>query len=108
MNIGPASRRVFAPLALAHVDEKTRMASIIEAHIERGVAISTLEEYLKEKKLRVVAEWRDPETLWQDHVDNASIDAMLENAEQGEHLPYAWYKLPPARIAKAYSAVLNV
>ena len=203
----------FSHIALAHVDEKTHEAAIIEAHIERGVAIATLEEYLQDKKLRVlvlrlradlpalaadpmlphraavqalqaardrhipydfemdyrdharlfcsevasaayektgmhlwmgishisspgvrawlsafgvkhfetqepadleydpqlrvVAEWRDPETLWQDHVDNAVIDAMLEGAEQGERLEYAWYKLPLARIAKAYSALLN-
>ena len=203
----------FSHIALVHVDEQTRLASIVEAHIERGVAIATLEEYLRDKKLRVmvlrlradlpaltadamlphraaghalqearnrhipydfemdfrahdklfcsevasaayeqfgvdlwmgisrisspgvrswlaafgvkhfetqepadleydpqlrvVAEWRDPETLWQDHVDNAVIDAMLEGAEHGGPLPYAWHKLPPARIAKAYSVLLN-
>lgn len=203
----------FSHIALVHVDENTSLASIIEAHIERGVAISTLEEYLRDKKLRVlvlrlradlpalatdpmlphqaatralqeardrhipydfemnyrdhakqfcsevasaayeaagvnlwmgishisspgvmawlsafgvkhfetqepadleydpqlrvVAEWRDPETLWQDHIDNAVIDAMLEGAEEGERLEYAWHKLPLARTAKAYSALLN-
>ena len=34
-------------------------------------------------QLRVVAEWRDPETLLQDRLDNAVIDAMLEGAERG-------------------------
>src|SRR4029453_14375858 len=33
-------------------------------------------------QLRVVAEWRDPETLFQDHADNAVIDVMLEAAER--------------------------
>lgn len=203
----------FSHVALAHVDEKTSVASIIEAHIERGVAISTLEEYFRDKKLRVmilrpradlpalvadpmlphqaanyalqqahehhipydfemnyhdpanlfcsevaafayrkfgvnlwmgishisspgvtawlaafgvkhfetqepadleydpqlriVAEWRDPETLYQDHVDNAVIDAMLESAEQGERLDYAWYLLPVARVMKGYSMMRN-
>jgi hypothetical protein len=203
----------FSHVALVHIDKKTSLASIIEAHIERGVAISTLEEYLRDKKLRVmilrpradlpalvadptlphqaatyalqqvrdrhipydfemnyhdsaklfcsevasfayqkfgvklwmgisyisspgvrawlaafgvkhfetqepadleydpqlrvVAEWRDPETLYQDHVDNAVIDALLEGAEQGERLGYAWYLLPMARMMKGYSMMRN-
>jgi len=59
-------------------------------------------------QLRVVAEWRDPETLFKDHVDNAVIDVMLESAETGERLGYEWHKLPFARLAKAYSAVKNL
>jgi hypothetical protein len=59
-------------------------------------------------QLRVVAEWRDPETLWKDHLDNAATDAMLEGAERGERLGYAWYLLPLSRIAKAYSICLNL
>jgi hypothetical protein len=59
-------------------------------------------------QLRVVSEWRDPGVLFKDHVDNAVIDAMLEDAERGERLDYDWYLLPVARIAKLYSAVLNL
>jgi hypothetical protein len=58
-------------------------------------------------QLRVVAEWRDPGTLFKDHVDNAVIDVMLESAEKGERLGYDWHKLPFARLAKAYSVVKN-
>ncbi len=58
-------------------------------------------------QLRVVAEWRDPETLRKDHIDNAVTEAMLERAEQGEKLGYHWYLLPVARVVKAYSSVLN-
>ncbi|OGC91184.1 MAG: hypothetical protein A2W25_10170 [candidate division Zixibacteria bacterium RBG_16_53_22] len=58
-------------------------------------------------QLAVVAEWRDIETLWKDHVDNAVIDAMLEAADRGEKLTYNIYLLPMARIAKVYSWVLN-
>ncbi|MEE9555004.1 MAG: YiiX/YebB-like N1pC/P60 family cysteine hydrolase [candidate division Zixibacteria bacterium] len=58
-------------------------------------------------QLAVVAEWRDPETLYKDHLDNAVIDIMLEGAEKGERLKYDWYMLPIGRIAKLYSVILN-
>jgi hypothetical protein len=58
-------------------------------------------------QLVVVAEWRDHAWLFRDHVDNAVIDAMLEGAEQGAALRYPWYTLPPARIAKGYSWLLE-
>jgi len=204
----------FSHIALLHVDEKTHAVSIVEAHIERGVVISTPEAYLADKKLRVlvlrlradlpqlvadpllphkaasaalnevkshhipydfamnyrdhtkqfcsevasaayeprgvklwmgishlssrgliswlsafgvkhfetqepsdleydpqlrvVAEWRNPETLLQDHADNAVIDVMLEGAEAGERPGYDWYLLPVARLLKTYSMVLNL
>jgi hypothetical protein len=56
-------------------------------------------------QLAVVAEWRDADALEQDHIDNAVVDALLERADTGEDLTYAWYRLPPARLAKAYSAL---
>ncbi len=59
-------------------------------------------------QLAVVAEWHDAGTLLDDHVDNAIIDAMLEGAERGDPLRYDLGKLPLARAAKAYSAVLNL
>ena len=58
-------------------------------------------------QLRVVAEWRDPETLFKDHVDNAVIDVLLEGAERGDKLDYNIWKLPPARLAKAWSWLKN-
>ncbi len=58
-------------------------------------------------QLRVVAEWRDPATLFQDHADNAVIDAMLEAAERGEKLGHNPWLLPLVRIAKAGSVALN-
>ncbi len=59
-------------------------------------------------KLRVVAEWRDPDTLFKDHVDNAVVDVLLEGAEGGEELEYSWSMLPAARLTKAYSVALNL
>jgi hypothetical protein len=56
-------------------------------------------------QLAVVAEWRDPEALRDDHIDNAVIDVMLEGAEAGDDLGYPWYLLPVGRVMKAYSWV---
>jgi len=58
-------------------------------------------------QLRVVAEWRDPDTLFKDHADNAVIDVMLEGAERGEKLDYNGWLLPVTRLMKVYSVVLN-
>jgi hypothetical protein len=202
----------FSHIALVHIDEKTKFISIIESHIERGVTVSSLEEYLNDKKLRimvlrlrsdlisdnpmlphqaaeysleeakrkhipydfemninesekqfcsevassaykkfgitlwtglstisskgtrnwlaafgvkyfetqepsdleydpqisVVAEWRDPATLFKDHMDNAVTDVMLEEADNGKVLTYQWYILPIGRVMKFYSFILNV
>ncbi len=59
-------------------------------------------------QLDVVAEWRDPETLFHDHVDNAVIEVMLEDADRGERLEYEPWMLPFARIGKGFSMVLNI
>ncbi len=202
----------FSHVALIYIDKKTKNVSVIESHIERGVAISSLEEYLNDKKLRimvlrlrsdliadnpmlphkaaeysfnearkkhipydfemdingsekqfcsevassaykeygitlwtglstisskgtrnwlaafgvkyfetqepsdleydpqlsVVAEWRDPETLYKDHIDNAVTDVMLEEADSGKVLSYDWYALPISRAMKLYSMILNL
>ena len=58
-------------------------------------------------QLRIIAEWRNPETLFNDHADNAVIDVMLESAERGEELSYNRWLLPPVRLAKAWSVLLN-
>jgi hypothetical protein len=58
-------------------------------------------------QLRVVAEWRDPATLFKAHVDDAVTDVLLAEARPGEGLPYQWALLPAARILKGYSLLLN-
>ncbi len=204
----------FSHVALVYVDEKTGKTYIIESHIEKGVAIASIDDYLKDKKLRimvlrlradnskmlqdkmlthkaakfafervsaqhiaydfemnfddstklfcsevassaykkfginlwmglstisskgiakwlagfgvknfvtqepsdleydpqltVVAEWRDPNTLFKDHIDNAIIEALLEQAEAGKELSYDWYLLPIVRTVKLYSTILNL
>lgn len=57
--------------------------------------------------LSVVAEWRDKEVLFQDHLDNAVMDALISQANKGEKLDYNIWSLPLARLIKAYSFVLN-
>jgi len=58
--------------------------------------------------LAVVAEWHDHDTLMDDHLDNAVIDIMLEEAQDGAVLDYNYAMLPVARLAKVYSATLNL
>lgn len=58
--------------------------------------------------LRIVAEWRDKDVLFQDHLDNAVMDALIGEANKGEKLDYNIWTLPLARVIKAYSFVLNV
>ena len=54
-----------------------------------------------------MAEWRDRNTLFKAHVDDAVTDAMLESTQPGRSLSYNPWLLPVTRIAKAYSVVLN-
>jgi hypothetical protein len=204
----------FSHIALIYVNEKTKVPFLIEAHIEKGVAIASVDEYENDKKLRfmvmrpradlpvmianpmlphlaakamlslagkrhipydfkmdfndttamfcsevasyaylkkgiqiwkypstissqgvvnwlgdfgvenfvtqmpsdleydpqlvVVAEWRDPETLSKDHIDNAVMDALLEKADKGEAIGYTIWKLPLVRILKGYCIIKNI
>lgn len=61
-----------------------------------------------DEQLVVVAEWRNPDVLHADHLDNAVMDVMLEGADGGDTLGFSWWKLPMARLAKLYSMVLNL
>ena len=204
----------FSHVALVHIDAQTGRASVIESHIEQGVVISSMEQYLADKKLRivvlrlradlpevttspglphraaeqmlgqararhipydfamdyrehsaqfcsevvaaayegagielwkgttlisssvvvawlgslgvrhfetqepadleydpqleVVGEWRDNQTLFKAHVDDAVIDVTLEKAKPGQPLPQQRWLLPVVRCAKAYSVLLNL
>ncbi|MDX1739809.1 MAG: YiiX/YebB-like N1pC/P60 family cysteine hydrolase, partial [Rhodothermales bacterium] len=44
----------FSHVAQVHVDEEMREISVVEAHIEIGVAVATAEQYLRDKKLRIM------------------------------------------------------
>lgn len=86
---GPAAGSWLASLGVEHFDT---------------LAPSDLEY---DPQLRVVAEWRNPETLLDDHIDNAVIDGLLSRAKLGLSLDYDMHKLGLARLVKGYSAVLN-
>ena len=203
----------FSHVAIIHIDKATNKPYFVEAHIEKGVAIATSDQYLKDKKLRfmvmrprsdlkqiinnpmlpydaslyifnesqkrhipydfkmnyydssamfcsevgsyaykqfginlwefestissngisnwlnafgvenfvtqmpsdleydpmlsIVAEWRNKETLFQDHLDNAVMDALIDRANKGEKLDYNSWLLPVARLIKGYSFILT-
>ncbi len=204
----------FSHVALVYVDERSRTAHIVESHIESGVAVSSIEQYVRDPKLRfmvlrpranlpqlmrdpllpqkaakfvfdegrrrhipydfkmnfhdpaamfcsevgsyaygqhgirlwqsvstissqgvvnwlhafgvenfvtqmpsdleydpqlaIVAEWRGPQTLLKDHIDNAVMDVLLEGAEAGQELRYEFWELPIARATKGYCVALNL
>lgn len=204
----------FSHVALIYINKETREPFLIEAHIERGVAIATAEEYINDRKLRfmvlrpredlpelkknpmiphlaakkafeeaksrhipydfkmdfydpeamfcsevgsyaykqygielwqsestisssgvvsllntfgvenfvtqmpsdleydpqlsVVGEWRDTQALFEDHLYNAVIDAMLVCSEQGKEIEYNLWMLPVVRVVKAYSYLMNL
>jgi hypothetical protein len=56
-------------------------------------------------QLAAVAEWRDLAALLDYRLDNAITDVLLEEADAGLDLGYAWYALAAARALKAVSAV---
>jgi hypothetical protein len=58
-------------------------------------------------QLAVVAEWRDPETLYKDHIDNAVMDALLEKANSGTLIDYNIWQLPVVRMVKAWCWIKN-
>ena len=59
-------------------------------------------------QLSVVAEWRAPETLYKDHIDNAAMDALLEKANTGTDIEYNKLMLPIARLVKGYCLIKNL
>jgi len=59
-------------------------------------------------QLTIVAEWRDPATLFKDHIDNAVMDVLLEKANRGESIGYSTWKLPVARVIKGYYMLKNL
>jgi len=80
----------FSHVALVYVDPGTHQVSIIESHIERGVAISTPEEYLNDTKLRVMV-LRLRSDLAQLQADSMlphkAAELTLKKARE-KHIPY--------------------
>ncbi|MEO6731689.1 MAG: YiiX/YebB-like N1pC/P60 family cysteine hydrolase [Ferruginibacter sp.] len=58
-------------------------------------------------QLSIVAEWRNPETLNKDHIDNAVMDVLLEAADKGRPIHYSTMQLPFVRIVKGWCVIKN-
>ncbi len=80
----------FSHIALVHVDSTSGRLSIIESHIERGVVVSSPEQYMQDTKLRImVLRLRsDLPLLNRDSLlPHRAASFMLERALE-EHIPY--------------------
>lgn len=54
-------------------------------------------------QLLPVVEWRNAAALQEYRLDNAITDVLLEDADRGTDLGYAWYTLPMGRVLKGLS-----
>jgi len=59
-------------------------------------------------QLSIVAEWRNPETLFKDHLDNAVMDVLLEAADKGRKIDYPILQLPMVRVVKGWCMSNNL
>ena len=59
-------------------------------------------------QLSIVAEWRNPETLFKDHMDNAVMDVLLEAADKGRQINYSIWQLPLVRVVKEWCMLNNL
>lgn len=50
-----------------------------------------------------VAEWQNKKTVYEDRIDNAILDVLLEQANNGLRLNYSWYKQPVAMLVKLFT-----
>lgn len=79
----------FSHVALAHVSDAGEV-SVVEAHIERGLAVATAEQYLADKKLRlmVLRMRRDQQSILDDpRLPHRAAEYALNRARTG-HVPY--------------------
>ena len=80
----------FSHVALLRVDERSGQASVVESHIERGVVVASVEDYLKDKKLRVlVLRLRAdlPALRRNPMLPHAAATTAWQNARR-RHIPY--------------------
>ncbi|MBK8414983.1 MAG: hypothetical protein IPL22_11150 [Bacteroidetes bacterium] len=60
-----------------------------------------------DKEMVLIAEWFDRDLLWEDHVYNAAMDALYEQAKQGLKPEASYWLLPVARVLKGWSVIKN-
>jgi hypothetical protein len=80
----------FSHVALIYIDEKSNVPYLIEAHIERGVAISSVDSYLKDTKLRfmVLRPRFDLLLLKKDPMVPQKAAHYAYNEARSRHIPY--------------------
>ncbi len=80
----------FSHIALLYIDSVTGKSLLIESHIEKGVAISTPEEYLKDPKMRlmVLRPWYPQEAFKSDTMLPHKAAAMMLKVSSLRHIPY--------------------
>jgi hypothetical protein len=78
----------FSHLALVHVDDITGRISIIEAHIELGVVVNSLDKYLADGKVRA-ALYRYPDAQLAKRAAEIMLGTLImRKAITGENIPY--------------------
>jgi Permuted papain-like amidase enzyme, YaeF/YiiX, C92 family len=60
-----------------------------------------------DKEMMLITEWYDRDLLWEDHVYNAAMDALYEQAKRGLKPEALSWLLPVARVLKGWSFVKN-
>ena len=80
----------FSHIALVYINPNTHIPFIIEAHIEQGVVISTVDQYLKDKKLRIMLlrPREDLPQLINDPMIPHKAAELAYNRAMTEHIPY--------------------
>jgi hypothetical protein len=80
----------FSHIAFVYVDPASHEAKIVESHIEVGVVVSTVEAYLKDKKLRVMLlrpRADLPQIVQDPMLPHKAAEVAYKRAKE-EHIPY--------------------
>jgi len=80
----------FSHVAIIYVDEKTTIPYLVEAHIERGVAVSSVAQYIADKKLRfmVMRPRADLPQLIKDPMVPQKAAKYIYHEALTRHIPY--------------------
>lgn len=60
-----------------------------------------------DNEMMLIAEWYDRDLLWEDHVYNAAMDALYEQAKKGLSPEASYWLLSVARVLKGWSIMKN-
>ena len=77
----------FSHLAVVYVDPQTKAISTIEAHIEVGVKVFPLQEFLKDDKIRV-AVFRHRDAKFAANAADKIFDVVTSALHSGKAIPY--------------------